>query len=612
MGIISLSEIFDLSDHWIRSSINGYNSRAAGNLLSGFERQNFIVLVNGQHADLSFLDEQNLDLLPFTVDQIDTVIFVNVPVNYEDYYATNGLIEFKLKKPTQGFSINAMQSLGNQVGDPGPYAYTQYRTPNIDKLGYIAGLNVKTSGSDWNLLVNLKYNENFVTDYAIEDRIKLLTDNQKAILLGTSTKLNFKLLGGMHDVFFAFSQDDNFFYFPPYGNEIPSRRIFRHLGFNGFFPLSDKVKFAYSVVKGINELARVENNRDLNFNIAVTTTSIKLASIYSTKKLTSSFGIKYSKHDANRSGLFNDEQINLTSLNMNSTYNLSRYSALSAGFELVKNSGKSYNKYYISSKYSFNGNHSIFLHSAFSETALNEELNYFTWTRNEVPLLTGTAIENFNLSPNKPKKIFSTDFKYTFRLSKNTEFSAACLFRDFQDYYIENYNYNLSGTGSMLIPNNNIENDQNLKIAGVYTDIKLLISQRLKTKFYYQYQQSLNSSDNFSKQWDKIPKHTASVKLEYDPVNTFKIWTKLSYISKTIWREFEYITYQSNFFYNYQLNEKILLDFSIQKSFWRNRLWINLLFKNIFNQQDKLNPIGINQGLRFYLITQLKLESLLN
>ena len=611
-GIISLNDIFELSDRWITSGINGYNLRAVGNMMSLFARQNYLVLVDGQKMQLNFLDEQNIDLLPFTADQIDTITFVNVPGNYRGYFAKAGLIDIKLKSPKQGFSIDAMQSVGNRIGDPGPYAYTRYRTPNVDKLGYNTGVNIKTSGRNWNLLVNLKYSENFVTEGAISERIEHLSDRQKAYLLGAGTELNYSLLGGKHKVLFAFAQDEDFFFYPLYGNEIPSGRILRHLGLSGRIPLTSSLDLIYNITREVNELARLENSRDLNFDLSVNSTTINLGSVYAGNRLNGYIGIDYTKHDANRSGLGNDEQINFNRLNVNADYKLSERVQLSAGLELLKNNNTIYPGYYFASNYLLSPEDEIDFHVSLSKTGVIEDLNYFTWTKSGIPLLTGTNIDNESNFEFGTRELFTADFSYSRLIKREIAITVTALYRHFNNFYLENHFYNLDESATRFIPELELSSGEFIKVAGGYGKIEFRFTPQLNNSLSYLYQQPLESSTNFNDEWNKFPGHVLTYRLDYKPVRSFGIRAKLNYISETSWREFEYIKEQSHGKYDNELNSKLLFDLSLQKSLWQERLWINLLFKNILNSKDIRNPAGINNGLRFYLTAHVQLESLFN
>ncbi|PKL88052.1 MAG: hypothetical protein CVV23_12165 [Ignavibacteriae bacterium HGW-Ignavibacteriae-2] len=611
-GIITLNDIFDLSIRWNKSTINGYSNRASGNLLSTFQRQNFLVLVNGQKIELNFLDEQNLDILPFTIDQIDTVIFVNTPRNYKGFFTEKGLIEFILITPSKGFSISAMESIGNKVGDPGPYAYTQYNTPNIDKLGFLTGVSVKTKGENWSLNSNLKYFENFVTDGAIKNRISLLSDKQKERLLGTNLDLSYNFWGGSHKLLFAYSEDADFFFFPPFGNEVPSKRFFRHVGFSGNIPVSNSLLYAYSIIKSINDLGRLDKENVLGFNLKINSTHINSSLHFSKNNFNSAIGINFDKYDANKSGLNNDLLVNQVKLFFDLNFNFNSGISQFLGITLQKSGGTNTSKGYFITQWNFLSKHSLLLSASLSARDVSEDLNYFTWATPESPIFENTEIDYVDFELNKPLKTYTLDFTYGFQENKNTKFSIGGFLRNFKNFYIEDYVYNFYGNDKLLKPFGEIAHNQKLTAAGVNFQAYFIFPANITNKIDYMYQKYLSGTESIINEWEKFPRHKIVYQLNIRPAENFGLGLKLTYLSETFWNEYIYLETQSNSFYNYRLDEKLLLDLSIQKSFWQNKIWTNILFKNIFNQKEYYNPIGVNLGLRFYLIVQLKLNSLFN
>ncbi|MCK5087205.1 MAG: hypothetical protein KAQ90_06780, partial [Melioribacteraceae bacterium] len=76
-GIINISDILTLVNDWQLSSIDGYSYAVSPNNLSPYQTQNLIVTVDGQRYDLNNQDFINLNLIPLSIDQIDSVIIIS-------------------------------------------------------------------------------------------------------------------------------------------------------------------------------------------------------------------------------------------------------------------------------------------------------------------------------------------------------------------------------------------------------------------------------------------------------------------------------------------------------------------------------------------------------
>ena len=59
-GIQSLSDIFYLADKWDFYTIDGYKKGVSANSLSSFQRQNFLIMLDGQLLDNNIFDVQNI------------------------------------------------------------------------------------------------------------------------------------------------------------------------------------------------------------------------------------------------------------------------------------------------------------------------------------------------------------------------------------------------------------------------------------------------------------------------------------------------------------------------------------------------------------------------
>lgn len=102
-GVINISDIFTLLNNWNNSTINGYSFAVSPNNLSLYQNQNVIVLIDGQQIDLGEHHFINLNLIPLTIDQIDTVEVNSFPQLSNGIYAKSGVINFITKKTNKRF-----------------------------------------------------------------------------------------------------------------------------------------------------------------------------------------------------------------------------------------------------------------------------------------------------------------------------------------------------------------------------------------------------------------------------------------------------------------------------------------------------------------------------
>ena len=114
-GIQSLSDIFYLADKWDFYTIDGYEKGVSANSLSSFQRQNFLIMLDGQLLDNNIFDVQNINQIPISIDQVDYIILINTPQIYNGEFTENGLIDIHTKVPTKGLSLDGYDGVGEQT-----------------------------------------------------------------------------------------------------------------------------------------------------------------------------------------------------------------------------------------------------------------------------------------------------------------------------------------------------------------------------------------------------------------------------------------------------------------------------------------------------------------
>ena len=105
-------------------------------------------MLDGQRIDMKLFDMNNLNLLPVALDFVDSVEIVSLPRIHNGEFTNRGLIHIHTRRPTNGFFFRGSVIGGNETGDPGPYRYTGYYSPNVDAIGPDASLSFGFGSKD--------------------------------------------------------------------------------------------------------------------------------------------------------------------------------------------------------------------------------------------------------------------------------------------------------------------------------------------------------------------------------------------------------------------------------------------------------------------------------
>lgn len=94
-----------------------------------------LIVVDGQPMPIGLAGVPLLDLLPVSLAQLDSVTVHRGPAFVGGRLAMQGAMHLHTSRALRGFVGSASHYSGNEVGDPGPFTFTDERTPNVDNSG---------------------------------------------------------------------------------------------------------------------------------------------------------------------------------------------------------------------------------------------------------------------------------------------------------------------------------------------------------------------------------------------------------------------------------------------------------------------------------------------
>ncbi len=611
-GIQTISGIFYLANDWNFYSIDGYERELSANGLSSYQQQNFIVMIDGQRIDDKVFDVQNINQLPISIDQVDYVVLINTPQIYNGEFTSGGLIDIHTKKPAKGLSAFGYQGVGDQTGDPGPYAFTGFRTPNVDKMGYYLSGGASIAADNWYLKASTKTEQNFETDGEVNNRVSNLYPNyNKAYMYSTYYKLNVKLLGGNQQLMLGNTRHYDFFFFKPYGDEIPVYRFFKHLGLSGTINPGGNFGIKYSLIYSVNEIGQWVNKLNLDFNWQQFNYYAKLQGNYTINNLFLTFGGGYKNLTGRSPENSFKKSLDIANIYSGIDYKLSKEFIQSLGLFAVNSGSNTALNGYLRNYWDLGSAGYLRSSYAFSERLFREDPNYWYWYTQGYKFKASEIFSPIIYGNIGTSKLFSADINYGINLNSKLSFSAAVNYRHFSNYYIEKQPYQYFENQSSFYAPVEIFTNSGLKVFGGNALIEYTLIPGLTQKFYYGYEKDIWGSKLFRDIWQEFPVNKLSYEINFKPSTDFGIWAKVNYASATTWIDYKYADNQTAANYKMKVLPLFITDVSIQKWFWHRRIWANLLFRNIFDQSERYIPIGVSNTLRFYFQIQVFLDSIL-
>ncbi|HDQ45396.1 MAG TPA: hypothetical protein ENN17_07875 [bacterium] len=272
-GIIRVSEIGTLLWAWHAVTLDGFRwavypleSPAPGG-------QNWILMVDHQRMDLDVLDRRCLYLLPLSLGIIDSVVVSTTPQIRDGLFVESGIIHIHTAPPRSGVTFRHRYAAGNETGDPGPWAFTPHATPNVDRVAndHFSSLSV---GSEriWGR-IGFGFNQFAATDQVLAGRLPDYPwEWLRAYVFSPFLHLGGKAFGGEHRLQIGYSragdspwnskQGSDLLFYGPLSREIPVRNVFRHAGLDGRLPVSSSLSLAYRCKQSAQSLESAAGFRD--------------------------------------------------------------------------------------------------------------------------------------------------------------------------------------------------------------------------------------------------------------------------------------------------------------------------------------------------------------
>jgi hypothetical protein len=610
-GIINIAEIVTLADKVNYSTIDGFTKNISVNNLSDFRKQNCTFMIDGQKYDIGIFDNQNMNLLPVSVSQIDFVEIFTEPRVVDGTFIEGGLIHIHTKKPARGITAFANEIVGNETGDPGPYRYTDKATPNVDKIGPFYSVGINYGSKNWFAEASYKNEETFDTDPLIMKQVAFLNyNNFKTNLNSGWGALNINWPFGNTEISGGVTSHDEFFFLRQAGYEIPVARAFSQLGVNGRIKAEENISVKYSAAYSTNEMNKRENKIDFNFDLNVKKISGILEGVYSNSAAVFSAGLGFDRYEALSKRYIRQTEFERKSLfaSLAVMPNKSFYQRIDflylkdRDFNSLK--GSMANTWKMDSYNTLSSAFSYFEHNA------GEDMSFRSWYERGYDIYKELKTEYVVIGSPEKNKTVTADIFYKIKPDSLLSVELSGGYRYFYNYNVEKQSFQYSEENSVFYAPVYLFPGEELKIISAGLTVNQKILPQLSHKLVYNYQNDISGTGNFRETWKVVPAHSLIYILDYQPVESFGIWAKIKYLSSSVWYDYKYANAQAGTDYNYEIAPRFSVDLSFQKWFFNRTLWVNLLLRNLFNRDEKYNPSGVNFALTDFFQVHFYFDSI--
>jgi hypothetical protein len=607
LSIRTLSDIYAILPQIDLYTLDGYRHTLLMNNILKNKPSDVLILINGVKTNFGFLDKVNLSQFPVNHELIDSIIVKYYPSNYSGEYSSGVLIDIITKTPPEDISLLFNYSTGNEVGDPGPYRYTKYFSDNVDQFGPTFSFTSSYGTKDFNLIFNFIDQVSPATDPAILKRTTNFNfQNYQVRYSGLSVNSSVKTDFSRHNLFLAFTKtgqpllgniygadlyfDDNL------STEIPyEKESFYIVSGNGIYLNNkDKLVFDISFKHSDSKQSKLSNDFSFRFIDMFVNTKIGFASSLGLIKYFSGFSYDYQGlNNNNESSVYRRDIYSFfTTLDFITSKNLTnkidfnfrgekRTSGFSAGVSNIFQTDKQ-NLFKLS----------------FSISNLSHFDNSFNFRTNNFL----TSVQNdtiVNYSKTKDNLYYLINFDYTYRPDINTPINSGVTY-----FYEKGLNYVLNDfvydDQKGIIENKNQElfTEIDGSRGEFYLNVKHKFFQDFENRFYYRYSSYLDGTEIYNNIIKKIPKHKISYTIFYKPFIDLYSSVIITYLSSTEWVEYRNVESADNDLYKNKLSNVFLVDCSITKYLWKERIKVTAAIMNILNPDLSLSQKILMTGIR--------------
>ncbi len=614
-GLVNLGDLLLLAEDWQLNTTDGFTWRAVANSLGSFQEQQWLILVDGVRLDWSFLGVNQLNMLPLSLFQIDSVELITVPQLHHGEFVDQGLIHIHLTPPEQGKSGHFEFTLGNETGDPGPYRSTDWSTPNVEHItDAVAGFGYR--GGPWRLLASLRYSEFPFTDFYMLRRNSDMVSEWPGHHTGGSPFLQIGHTGrrGKQVLTVGYSYFSRYFhFFSPLGREVPINARLGYLALRGEQALNS-FELSYWLRYSSTNLGEFPNRLDFDFDWETIRRGVGGEVSRRRPNWRATLGIEIDQQSLlsgyylPNQGLSVGKIFGRLHLRPRSGFTTD-YSAL-----LASQGGQQALKASVATQWQIRPRQRLSATFATTERLLAEGNSLWLWVSRGYSLLEEYGLEyqiHGDIATSSQRTI---DLGWIWAVTPATTLDARIAYRYFPELLLEEHSFAYQPEdASFRSPTRIYGGQQGLTVGGEIGLVQSL-GRNTRHRLTYLFQPVRRGDDLFKRVWDSLPRHKATYRLTFKPVPGFVIWGMLTFRSRADFEDYRPVdgltvawTPKVDLIYRSSIGPSVVFDLQLKKQFWHERLSGSLLLRNLGPREFRYHPVGAAFDPAIYLRLAIRL-----
>ena len=608
-GARRLSDIFSLIDDWDAATVDGFTYSVSARGLSPFGTPAWTLMVNGQTIDIDLFGVRNLDRLPLTPAELDSVVVIATPTLHDGVFARGGVIHLHASRPEPGFELRGLLATANETGDPGPFRFTKLATPNIDRIGTDGSGSVSVASGRAYVAASALWREHYVTDPLLRGRTSDILPGHLPIIkeTGAAFRAGLEGDGGAHEMYVARLQTEDVFFLKQLGREIPAQSPFMHIGISGRQRTGREAGLRYRLAYSSNALEMRANRLDLDFDwqldrwVADIETSLK-GSDYGAAI---GAGLEYASAETG----YSLRENSLTVLRLfgrvetalGSTSTQTWAASLEAGEDDVGLNASLSQRWRPSSRQLVEAN------LAFYEQLPEHDTRIWHWQRRGYHLLADNGADVTLVGDPDKARTLALDLSWRSQALDALTLKLGLFARSHSQLSLEQQTYQFVPASQSFTGPVRLVADQGGEIVGFLAGANWQALPQLVLAGHYRFQAVVAGDELYESAWLAIPKHRLRLTGLSTPREGLSFWGALRYRSSSRWTDYDDVGIQTAGAYSSRIAEALAVDLAAEKWFWHRRMRLHLLLSNLLDDSVPFHPIGAAYGLSFQAQAEIRL-----
>ncbi len=593
-GVTRLSGLFDLLDGWQAVSTNGYawNVSAAG--LSPLRRSGWMLFVDGRPVSLDAPGTSPIDMAPVHLYQLDSVVVHSVPHVATGRFVPAGAIYLYTHRPRPGVGGRGGFSAGNEIGDPGPYAFTDRATVNVDRFGPHYFGEVTYAQRAWHVRLSLKGNEHYATDARIRERITYYSTREPPLLVLLAPRLEIGTQGplGRHTLAVSHTRLEDLRFFAPLGYEVPALHRRTSASLHGAFsdaPVGTRYRLGYTR----HRLGRLDPGDTLSFDwqqhhlSGSLSYTIRSGDAFLERATVGVSGDYYRTHTAFP---LRDDALLTTRLYGRVALDLPWHQAITAF--LARTNGTLGVRALSTSTFVPAARHTATLTLSYARQPFAATNAHWYWAQQ------GYTFAHAHGTPLTLPPAYSTERTFTAvlgsqaRLSPSLGVTLRGGFRRFLGRNLATYDFGFDAAGGGLSPATRIRSDAAGSVWTGSLTAHLYLLPHVKQRVHLGLLHPVADTPAFQESWRAAPRTRFSYTVRYRPVSSLSLRGRLTYRAPTRWPSYRRAGAAPEGRYPSRLPAQWLLGVTVRKTFWADHLGATLSLRNLLGEPLRTHPAG--------------------